>query len=242
MRCWTAECCGWRLTWCTSEEQRQACGAVRAGDHVCLAVEDTGVGMDAATRARMFEPFFTTKAPGKGTGLGLATVYGLVKQHGGGIEVDSEPGKGTRFRIYFPLAEEAAVPALQRSGEPEARGGSETVLVVEDDDQLRRSAKRILEEAGYQVVTAADGLEALEALRQIAGVRLVFSDLVMPRLGGRALYDAARREGVTVPFLFASGYSDSDRVASLDPSMPLLHKPWMATDLLGRIRDVLDRK
>src|SRR5438309_687321 len=225
-----------------SEEQRQACGAVRAGDHVCLAVEDTGVGMDAATRARMFEPFFTTKAPGKGTGLGLATVYGLVKQHGGGIEVDSEPGKGTRFRIYFPLADEAAVPALQRSGEPEARGGSETVLVVEDDDQLRRSAKRILEEAGYQVVTAADGLEALEALRQIAGVRLVFSDLVMPRLGGRALYDAARREGVTVPFLFASGYSDSDRVASLDPSMPLLHKPWMATDLLGRIRDVLDRK
>jgi len=225
-----------------SEEQRQACGALGAGDHVCLAVEDTGVGMDAATRARMFEPFFTTKAPGKGTGLGLATVYGLVKQHGGGIEVDSEPGKGTRFRIYFPLAEEAAVPALQRSGEPEARGGSETVLVVEDDDQLRRSAKRILEEAGYQVVTAADGLEALEALRQIAGVRLVFSDLVMPRLGGRALYDAARREGVTVPFLFASGYSDSDRVASLDPSMPLLHKPWMATDLLGRIRDVLDRK
>jgi PAS domain S-box-containing protein len=225
-----------------AEEQRQACGAVRAGAHVCLAVEDTGVGMDAATRARMFEPFFTTKAPGKGTGLGLATVYGLVKQHGGGIEVDSEPGRGTRFRIYFPLAEEAAVPAAPRSGEPEARGGSETVLVVEDDDQLRRSAKRILEEAGYQVVTAADGLEALEALRQTAGVRLVFSDLVMPRLGGRALYDAARREGMTVPFLFASGYSDPGRAATLDPALPLLHKPWMAPDLLGRIRDLLDRK
>ena len=225
-----------------AEEQRQACGAVRAGAHVCLAVEDTGVGMDAATRARMFEPFFTTKAPGKGTGLGLATVYGLVKQHGGGIEVDSEPGKGTRFRIYFPLAEEAAVPVPPRCGEPEARGGSETVLVVEDDDQLRRSAKRILEEAGYQVVTAADGLEALEALRQTAGVRLVFSDLVMPRLGGRALYDAARREGVTVPFLFASGYSDLGRAATLDPALPLLHKPWMAPDLLGRIREMLDRK
>src|SRR6266516_1074733 len=225
-----------------AEEQRQACGAVRAGAHVCLAVEDTGVGMDAATRARMFEPFFTTKALGKGTGLGLATVYGLVKQHGGGIEVDSEPGKGTRFRIYFPLAEVAAVPAPPRSGEPEARGGSETVLVVEDDHQLRRSAKRILEEAGYQVVTAADGLEALEALRQTAGVRLVFSDLVMPRLGGRALYDAARREGVTVPFLFASGYSDLGRAATLDPALPLLHKPWMAPDLLGRIREMLDRK
>src|SRR5207302_2824312 len=127
-------------------EQRQACGAVRAGDHVCLAVEDTGVGMDAATRARMFEPFFTTKAPGKGTGLGLATVYGLVKQHGGGIEVDSEPGKGTRFRIYFPLADGVAVAVRPRAGVAAVRGGRETVLVVEDDDQLRRSAKRILED------------------------------------------------------------------------------------------------
>ena len=114
------------------------------------------------------------------------------------------------------------------------------MLVVEDDDQLRRSAKRILEEAGYQVVTAADGLEALEALRQTAGVRLVFSDLVMPRLGGRALYDAARREGHAVPFLFASGYSDSDRAASPDAAMPLLHKPWTEHDLLTRLRDILD--
>jgi CheY-like chemotaxis protein len=225
-----------------TEEQRQACGALRAGDHVCLAVDDTGIGMDAATRARMFEPFFTTKPQGQGTGLGLATVYGLVQQHGGGIDVHSEPGEGTHFRIYFRIATEAAVATRRAAGEAEVQGGSETVLVVEDDHQLRRSAKRILEAAGYQVLTAADGLEALEALRQTTGVRLVFSDLVMPRLGGRGLYDAARREGQTVPFLLASGYSASDRAAGLDPSVPLLNKPWTTSDLLGRVREILDRE
>ncbi len=224
-----------------TEDQRLVCGAVRADEHVCLAVGDTGIGMDEDTQARIFEPFFTTKPPGKGTGLGLATVYGLVKQHGGGIEVDSEPGKGTRFRIYFPIADEVAVAVRPRAGVAEVRGGRETVLVVEDDDQLRRSAKRILEAAGYQIVTAADGLEALEALRQ-TGVQLVFSDLVMPRLGGHALYDAARRAGHTTPFLFASGYSDPERAASLDPSAPLLHKPWTESDLLTRIREILDRQ
>jgi PAS domain S-box-containing protein len=224
-----------------TEDQREAWGAARAGEHVCLSVGDTGIGMDEETRAHMFEPFFTTKPAGKGTGLGLSTVYGLVKQHGGGIDVDSEPGKGTRFRIYFPVADGVAAPVRPRAGVAEVRGGRETILVVEDDDQLRRSVKRILEAAGYQIVTAADGLEALEALRQTAGVQLVFSDLVMPRLGGRALYDAARREGHTTPFLFASGYSDSDRATSLDPSVPLLHKPWTEPDLLGRIREILDR-
>ncbi len=226
------------------EERRSACGAPHAGDYVCLAVGDTGLGMDEETRRRMFEPFFTTKPAGKGTGLGLATVYGLAKQHGAGIEVDSAPGKGTRFRIFFPVAAaEAAEAARPDARQPEARGGSETILIVEDDDQLRRSAKRILEEAGYQILTAADGLEALEVLRQGSAVALVFSDLVMPRLGGRALYDAARRDGYAVPFLFASGYSDPNGrgTAPLDPSAPLLHKPWIGPDLLARIREILDR-
>ncbi len=226
------------------EEQRQACGALHAGEYVCLAVGDTGTGMDEQTRRRMFEPFFTTKPPGKGTGLGLATVYGMAKQHGAGIEVDSEPGKGTCFRIYFPVVDAAAAAAASRdAGQPNVRGGSETILVVEDDDQLRRSAKRILEDAGYQVLTAADGLEALDVLRQGATVKLVFSDLVMPRLGGRGLYDAARRLGHAVPFLFASGYSDPDGrgTASVDSSTPLLHKPWTGPDLLAHIREILDR-
>ena len=225
-----------------SEEQREACGAQRAGDHVCFAVGDTGIGMDAETQAHMFEPFFTTKPAGKGTGLGLATVYGLVRQHGGGIEVDSEPGMGTRFRIYFPVADQAEAEPLAPGNEVAVRGGRETILLVEDDDQLRRSTKRVLEDAGYQVVSAADGLEGLEALRQAGGVHLVLSDLVMPRLGGRALFDAARREGHTTPFLFASGYSDPDRAASLDPSVPLLHKPWTGPDLLRKVREILDRQ
>ncbi|HEX4627817.1 MAG TPA: ATP-binding protein, partial [Gemmatimonadales bacterium] len=223
----------------------KACGAPHAGDYVCLAVGDTGTGMDDETRRRMFEPFFTTKAPGKGTGLGLATVYGLAQQHGAGIEVESHPGKGTRFRIYFPIVGEASAAAPAHDSRPaDTRGGSETILVVEDDDQLRRSAKRLLEDAGYQVLTAADGLEALDVLRHGAAVQLVFSDLVMPRLSGRALYDAARREGHAIPFLFASGYSDPNGrgTAPLDPSAPLLHKPWTGPDLLTRIRELLDQR
>ena len=223
------------------EEQRRACGAQHAGDHICLSVGDTGVGMDDVTRAHMFEPFFTTKPAGKGTGLGLATVHGLVKQHGAGIEVDSKRGSGTRFRLYFPVAEVSDTERPHPVSEVAVRGGHETILIVEDDDQLRRSAKRILEEAGYQVVSAADGLEALDALRQADGVRLVFSDMVMPRLGGRALLDAARRAGHTTPFLFASGYSDPDRAATLDRSVPLLQKPWTGPDLLRKVREILDR-
>ncbi|HKW40004.1 MAG TPA: PAS domain S-box protein [Gemmatimonadales bacterium] len=226
-----------------SEEQRRAWGAEGpAGrDYVCLAVGDTGVGMDDETRAHMFEPFFTTKPAGKGTGLGLATVYGLAKQHGAGIEVESQVGKGTRFRIYFPaVAGELGEEQPRPMAEVDVRGGHETILIVEDDDQLRRSAKRILEEAGYQVVSTADGLEALDALRHTKGVRLVFSDLVMPRLGGRALLDAARRAGYTTPFLFASGYSDPDRAPTRDKSLPMLEKPWTGPDLLRKVREILD--
>ena len=228
-----------------TDDQRTSGGATHTGDFVCLAVEDTGVGMDEQTRQRIFEPFFTTKPVGKGTGLGLATVYGLVRQHGGSIEVDSEPGKGTRVRVYFPAAKVAATPLRRTSGPHQARGGSETILLVEDDDQLRRATKRVLEDAGYQVLTAADGQEALDVLRQQGeGIRLVVSDLVMPRLGGRALYDQARREGRAMPFLFASGYSDGDRSgrAPLDPSLPLLFKPWTPNDLLNKVRELLDAK
>jgi len=228
-----------------TEEQRAAAGAASAADWVCLAVDDTGMGMDDATRQRMFEPFFTTKPSGKGTGLGMATVYGLVKQHGGVIQVDSNLGQGTRVRVFLPaLAASSGETDVRHSGEHPMVGGTETILVVEDEDDVRRAATRILQQAGYQVLAAADGQEALEVLRQPAPIHLVLSDLVMPRLGGRALYDAARREGRMTPFLFASGYSPNDGRASppADLGVPLLHKPWTAADLLARVREILDRQ
>lgn len=218
-------------------------GAVEPGTYVCLSVADTDVGMDEATRQRVFEPFFTTKPLGQGTGLGLASVYGLVKQHGGFIRLDSEPGRGTRVQIYFPTLEAAPV-ARGTAGSQEVRGGTETILVVEDESQLRRAAKRVLEQHGYRVLAAADGQEALGMLRrQHVGVDLVLSDLVMPRLGGLALYDAVRREGKSVPFLFASGHSPpGGRGSDLpDPALPFLPKPWTPADLLARVREVLDR-
>ena len=228
-----------------SEEQRIAAGVRPASLWTCLAVEDTGVGMDDATRRRVFEPFFTTKSSGKGTGLGMATVYGLVKQHGGVIEVDSAPGLGTRIRVYFP-AVAATTPAVgdEPVGSRDVRGGNETILIVEDESDLRRVAKRILEQAGYHVLTAADGQEALELLRRPpATIHLVLSDLVMPRLGGRGLFDAVRRDGNTTPFLFASGYSPGDDRGGLPPeaSVPLLYKPWTHDDVLTRVRELLDR-
>jgi two-component system cell cycle sensor histidine kinase/response regulator CckA len=228
-------------TW-ISTQQRQVLGPDAASEYVCLAVDDTGAGMDDATRQRAFEPFFTTKPVGKGTGLGLATVYGLVKQHGGFVEIDSAPGAGTRLRVYFPVAE--TVTQERESGAHAAlpQGGDETILVVEDQAQLRRAAVYTLERAGYRVLTATDGIEALQLLRQHPEpIHLVFTDLVMARLGGRGLYQIDRREGRKTPFLFTSGYAGAGRGEEpLDPSLSFIPKPWNGAGLLGRVRQVLD--
>ncbi len=229
-------------TW-ISDAQRDVLGPGSASEYVCLAVDDTGAGMDEATRQRAFEPFFTTKPVGKGTGLGLATVYGLVKQHGGFVQIDSAPGTGTRLRIYFPVAEE--MTRRRASGAHEQltvpmEGGTETVLVVEDQAQLRRATVYTLEHAGYNVLAAADGIEALHLLRHHpAPIHLVFTDLVMTRLGGRGLYQIDRREGRQTPFLFTSGYAGRGE-DPLDPAWPFLPKPWTSADLLARVRQVLD--
>ena len=231
-------------TW-ISDAQREVLGPGSASEFVCLAVDDTGAGMDEATRQRAFEPFFTTKPVGKGTGLGLATVYGLVKQHGGFVQIDSAAGAGTRLRIYFPVAEETS--RRRASGSYErlelaAGGGKETILVVEDQAQLRRATVYTLEHAGYTVLAAGDGIEALHLLRQHpAPIHLVFTDLVMSRLGGRGLHQIERREGRQTPFLFTSGYAGAGRGEEpLDPGLPFLPKPWTSADLLARVRQVLD--
>ena len=217
-------------------------GAGAPGAWVLLAVSDTGGGMTDDVRQRLFEPFFTTKEAGAGTGLGMAVVLGLVQEHRGFVVVDSTPGSGTTVRVYFPASTEAAADAPR---EPPARlpGGSETVLVVEDEEALRGFARRALEKHGYRVLTAANGLEALEVLRvEGRAVALVVSDMVMPRMGGPQLEKAMREEGIRTPVLFTSGYAartvDEQRLR--EGRVPFLAKPWTVADLLRRVREVLD--
>jgi PAS domain S-box-containing protein len=215
------------------------------GRFVVLAVTDTGHGMDAATRARIFEPFFTTKEVGKGTGLGLATVYGNVKQAKGWVAVDSQVGKGSSFRIFLPRAEGTADVIISPSpAEPMLRG-SETILLVEDEPPLRDLARRALESAGYTVLSCPDGQAAVEASRHFSGpIDLVVTDLVMPVMNGRQLASELRRTRPKLPVLFMSGYTESTvaNLGGLDAGEELLDKPFVADDLTGKVREMLDRK
>jgi len=215
------------------------------GAYVCLSVSDSGVGMNEETQARIFEPFFTSKPRGVGTGLGLAMVYGLVRQHGGLVHVYSEPGRGTTFKLYFPVAETEAAVAEDDAPRAELRGGSETILLVEDDDALRSVGRRVLERYGYTVLTAADGLEALEVYRaERSGIDLVVSDSVMPGMGGVELYEALGGEGTAPRMLLMSGYREAlarGGLAGAHP-LPFLQKPWTIEDLLRGVRAVLDEE
>ncbi|MGC1106628.1 MAG: response regulator [Candidatus Acidiferrales bacterium] len=217
----------------------------RPGKYVVLSVSDTGMGMDAATMKRLFEPFFTTKEVGKGTGLGLATVYGIVKQHEGLIEVYSEPQKGSIFHVYLP----ASGGVVQRSagGAEEAfvRGGTETILVAEDHLGNREMADEMLQKLGYQVILAKDGEEAVEKFREsYRDIAMVVLDVVMPRMGGPDAYEKIRCIKPGVPVIFSSGYSEeSARLASLtSQGVALLQKPYGPKTLARKIREVLDRK
>lgn len=217
---------------------------VRPGEYVYLRATDTGVGMDEDTQSKIFEPFFTTKDHTEGAGLGLAMVYGLVKQHEGFVLADSKEGGGTTVSIYFPLA-----PRLEQSEQmgmpvPAAGGGGETILLVEDEDALRRAGQRILERLGYAVICAPNGLHALELLAEHGErIDLVITDLVMPEIGGRALYDEAMLKRKDIRFLFTSGYAPTGPgEANPLPDVPFIQKPWTFDELKRKVREVLDQK
>jgi len=219
---------------------------VAPGAYVSVAMSDTGVGMDAETKRRLFEPFFTTKPVGRGTGLGMAMVYGMMKQHNGMAHVYSEVGQGTTVKLYFPTAKDVGQAADEVESAAEAHDraeGTETILLAEDEPSIRRATKRALEGKGYVVIVAADGEEALELYeRHKDEVALVVSDLVMPRLGGRQLAEALRGGGSQVPILFTSGYSaESATGAAKFPSgVKFLQKPWTLTDLFASVRQALE--
>jgi PAS domain S-box-containing protein len=215
------------------------------GPYVNVSVTDTGVGMDEETRLRMFEPFYTTKPAGVGTGLGMAMVYGIMKEHDGMVHVYSEVGRGTVVNLYFPVdaATSAKSAAEPRLGIPAVRGGGETILLAEDDAAIRMATRRALERNGYVILDASDGEQALSVFRANAStIDLVISDLIMPNLGGRQFAEALRAEGSTVPVLFTSGYSSEAvyRQGEMPARVGFLHKPWTLTQLFTRVRDILD--
>jgi two-component system cell cycle sensor histidine kinase/response regulator CckA len=225
-----------------NEEYARAHWPAVPGRFAMLAVSDTGLGMDEATREKIFEPFFTTKPVGKGTGLGLATVYGIIKQNGGFISVYSELRVGTQFKIYLPLEDQAAtadeVPVVS-----EALRGSETVLLVEDAPAVREVARRILERYGYRVVEAATGEAALRLAADLPGqVDLLLSDVVMPGMGGRSLADRLTSLNPAVKVLFMSGYTDDAavRLDVLGAAATYLQKPFSPVTLARTVREVLD--
>jgi two-component system cell cycle sensor histidine kinase/response regulator CckA len=224
------------------EEDASTLGVdVRPGAYVMLAVRDTGHGMDPATLEHAFEPFFTTKGVGHGTGLGLSTVYGIVRQSGGSIRAFSEPGAGAEFKIYLPQREQR-VAAATAAARRDVRG-TERVLLVEDEEPVRRVARRVLEKLGYSVVEAPDGPTAVALFREHGDtIDLVVSDTVMPEMDGRALVEALRRLRRDVPALYMSGYTDDEIVRrGVDPSSAFLQKPFTAQSLGAAVRDTLDR-
>lgn len=219
---------------------------MRPGPHVCLRVEDSGHGMSDATKERVFEPFFTTKPEGKGTGLGLAMVYGIIKQHHGVVHLYSEIDIGTSVKLYLPACTTEGTVQAKAPGSrvPDmiARRG-ETVVLAEDNVAIRRASRRALEAAGYTVIEAADGVQALELIdASDRKIDLVIADVVMPRMGGPALVRALHKSGVAPPVLFTSGYSHAklQSDASAGATTDFLTKPWSMNDLLAKIRQVLD--
>ena len=214
------------------------------GHYVRLAVSDTGCGMNPQTLARIFEPFFTTKEVGKGTGLGLATVYGIVKQSGGHVRVTSEVGKGTRFEVYLPIVEDACVAQDASQERLPPLGGKETILLVEDEEDLRALARQVLQSKGYTVLEAGNGEEALRITeKNVTTLDLLLTDVVMPHMGGRVLAEAVTSRYPSVDVLYMSGYTDDAvlRHGVMQSENALIQKPFTMDALLYKVREALDK-
>jgi CheY-like chemotaxis protein len=207
-----------------------------------LAVSDTGTGMSAETMSHVFEPFFTTKEPGTGTGLGLATVYGIVKQSGGYVWCYSEPGHGATFKVYLPRVDAPVAPVPARAAE-RTNTGTETVLLVEDESGVRALARRVLEKRGYTVLEAGTADAALRLVGDYVGrIHLLLTDVVLPGTNGRKLADALLAQRADVKVLFMSGYTEEMVVQRgvLGPNTEFINKPFSAAALAEKVRDVLD--
>jgi CheY-like chemotaxis protein len=216
---------------------------MKTGDHAVLTVSDTGTGMDLKIRESIFEPFFTTKEVGKGTGLGLAMVYGIIKQHDGNIHVSSEPGKGTTFSIYLPIVR-AGTEERKKPVTSVPLGKGETILIAEDDIQLRKIARIILKESGYHIIEAENGAEAVSKFKENADkVSLLLLDVIMPGKNGRVVFDEIKKLNPDIKALFISGYTDEiiAKKGILDEGFDFVSKPINLDTMLRKIRDVLDR-
>lgn len=216
----------------------------RPGIYVLLTVSDTGTGMDAATKEKIFEPFFTTKEVNKGTGLGLSIVYGIIKQHEGYINVYSEPGKGTTFRIYLPVIEKSRGEALRTEKADAPRGGTETILLAEDDAAVRQFVKTILEEFGYSVIEAIDGEDAIDKyMANKDSIKLLVLDVIMPKKNGKEVYDSIIAVKPGIKTLFTSGYNEEiiHTHGVIMEGLNFVSKPFIPTELLRTIRAILDK-
>jgi CheY-like chemotaxis protein len=207
-----------------------------------LAVSDAGVGMDAATQARIFEPFFTTKGPGRGTGLGLATVHGIVRQAQGHLWVYSEVGHGTVFKIYLPRAQDGQLRVSLPAPPIEPQGGAETILLVEDDQLVREAACAVLRAKGYQVLAAPHATDAVELLRSAQPIDLLLTDVILPGMTGPELSRLAQHLRPGLLLLYMSGYTDHILGEGvLEKGIELLQKPFTPRSLARKVRDVLDK-
>jgi two-component system, cell cycle sensor histidine kinase and response regulator CckA len=214
-----------------------------AGDYVMLAISDTGTGMDQETQKRIFEPFFTTKEKGKGTGLGLSTVYGIIRQSGGNIWVYTEPGEGTTFKVYMPQIEAEVGGSVIPHSSSIMQDGNETVLLVEDEEMVRKLASQLLKESGYSVLEASGGDEAMDICKTYQEpIDLLITDVVMPKMSGRDVAAQLKTLHPETRVLFMSGYTDDAIVhhGIVDSDIAFIQKPFSATSLTQKIREVLD--